>query len=505
VKPLAIIFLLSLAACAGPRAVEPAPTWRVPNMRPIETNRILLRPREGFRGTLAELLPSRNIQASNAIAGPGIQILELRSSVDPDQAVRDLRARPEIEWAEREARIPPAVVTVNDPSYSSQWFLGKIEAPAAWETTTGSPAVIIAILDTGCDPTHPDLAAKYVPGFNFYDQNENTADVYGHGTATAGCAAAIGGNSVGVASVAWGCRIMPLRITGTDGYASTATIAQALTWAADHGARVANLSFAASDYFSVGSAADYFQQKGGVVTISAGNEGTVSGGQDNPYVLTVAASTNIDTIASWSNTGGNIDVASPGTMLFVTANGSAYNWFSGTSASAPVVAGIAALVMSANPSLSGVQVLEIIKRSSDDLGAAEWDAGFGWGRVNAGRAVAFAGGGSTPSPSATLASPSPTSPPGDTQAPTITITNPPNGSRIRNAQPVEIRVTVADNVGVLRVDAYLEGVAIGSSTTAPFSINWVPNTLTRKSKYNLQAQAIDAAGNTGVTAIVVSR
>jgi len=235
-----------------------------------------------------------------------------------------------------------------------------------------------------------------------------------------------------------------------------------------------------------------------VVAVSAGNDSTVSGSPDNPYLLTVSASTNIDTIATWSTTGQNIDVAAPGTELYTTANGGGYSWFSGTSASAPVVAGISALVIAANPALTAQQVQEIIKRSADDLGPAGWDAGFGYGRVNAGRAVAMAGGGTVPSPTATAT-------PGDKTPPTITITNPPNGSRIRNAQPIEIRVTVADNVGVIRVDAYLEGVAIGSSTTAPFSINWVPNTLTRKSKYNLQAQAIDAAGNVGVTAIVVSR
>src|SRR5207244_2289774 len=120
------------------------------------------------------------------------------------------------------------------------------------------------------------------------DNNSDTHDVYGHGTAVAGTAAACSNNGVGVASIAWGCKIMPIRISDPQGYATDSTIASALTWAADHGARVANISFGSIGMFSaVSTAAQYFQSRGGVVTTSAGNAAEVLTYADNPYMLTV--------------------------------------------------------------------------------------------------------------------------------------------------------------------------------------------------------------------------
>jgi subtilisin family serine protease len=107
----------------------------------------------------------------------------------------------------------------NDSLYLSQWHLPKISAPLAWNLSQGAPGITIAILDSGVDATHPDLAAKLVPGYNFYDNNTNTADVYGHGTMVAGVAAALSNNGIGVASVAWQNLLMPIRVTDTQGYA----------------------------------------------------------------------------------------------------------------------------------------------------------------------------------------------------------------------------------------------------------------------------------------------
>jgi subtilisin family serine protease len=201
-------------------------------------------------------------------------------------------------------------MTLNDPDYSSQWHLPKVSCGSAWNTTSGN--VIIAILDTGVDANHPDLASRITAGWNFYDDDSNTTDVTGHGTSVAGTAAAAGNNGVGVASVAWGCQIMPVRISDPAGNASISTIASALIWAADNGARVANISYACTNFSTVVSAAQYFQSKGGVVTVAAGNDGVYDSTADNPYVLTASATTSTDTVASWSNTGTNIDVAAPG-------------------------------------------------------------------------------------------------------------------------------------------------------------------------------------------------
>ena len=243
--------------------------------------------------------------------------------------------------------------------------------------------------------THPDLASKMVPGRNIYNNNSDTSDIGGHGTAVAGTAAASSNNADGVASVAWGCKIMPIRVTDLSGYATFSAMASGLQWAADHGARVANLSFNASDSSTVKSAAQYFQNKGGVVAVASGNQATFNSAADNAYVLTVGATDANDVLASFSNTGNNIDLTAPGTNIRTTAKGGGYVSTAGTSVSAPIVAGVAALVMSANPSLTPMQVQDILKQSADDLGATGWDANYGRGRVNAARAVSLAQGGGT--------------------------------------------------------------------------------------------------------------
>ena len=195
---------------------------------------------------------------------------------------------------------------------------------------------------------------------------------------------------IGVASVAFGCKLMPVRISDTSGLGYSSTVASGLTWAADHGARVANISYEFTGDSAVDSAAQYFNSKGGVVTVSAGNYSTVLTIPDDPNVLTVSATDSNDAIASWSNTGTPIDLAAPGVGIWTTTAGGGYSPASGTSFSAPVTAGVAALVISANPSLTSAQVQQVLKQSADDLGAPGWDPVYGWGRVNAQKAVAAA-------------------------------------------------------------------------------------------------------------------
>lgn len=147
-----------------------------------------------------------------------------------------------VEFVEENGRVPP-MATPNDYYYSFQWHLKKIGAPAAWDISTGSSSVIIAIIDSGVDPGHPDLAGKLLQGYNFYSNNYDTKDVTGHGTAVAGVAAAITNNGVGVAGVGWGCSILPVRVTDESSYVSYSTLAKGLVYAADRGARAAVVSF----------------------------------------------------------------------------------------------------------------------------------------------------------------------------------------------------------------------------------------------------------------------
>jgi hypothetical protein len=127
---------------------------------------------------------------------------------------RALRMRPDVEVAEPDYLFEPQAAP-NDPQFPSQWHLAKIQAPQAWDLSKGSQQVVIAVIDSGVDPSHPDLQPKLVPGWNVLDGTANWADDYGHGTAVAGTAAAATNNAVGVAGVAWDCRIMPVKAAGS--------------------------------------------------------------------------------------------------------------------------------------------------------------------------------------------------------------------------------------------------------------------------------------------------
>jgi len=448
--------------------------------------RLLVKPRAGLNETaLQQLFAAYRAQQHAAIEQIDVRILNVKEAAR-DHVLQALQHNPNIEFAQLDYIVEPEAIP-NDPKYSSEWHLPKIQCPQAWDITTGSSSVIIAVLDTGVDGTHPELSARCVPGWNFYDNNSNTSDVQGHGTLVAGTVAAANNNSTGVASVAWNCLIMPIRISSPTGSGSMSLMAKGLTWAADHGARVANISYKVSTDSTVATAAQYFQSKGGIVTVSAGNEADFITAGDNPYVLTVSATDTIDAMASWSTTGNNVDLSAPGVSILTTVSGGTYGWSGGTSLSAPIVAGVAALVISANPGLTGVQVQDILKQSADDLGAPGWDPSYGWGRVNAYKAV--------------LAATSGTVPPADTTPPTATITTPTSGSTVSGT--VFVAVAASDNVGVTRVEWLLNGALAGTSTTVPATFSW--NTITcPNGSYNLQARAYDAAGNSGSFAISVT-
>jgi thermitase len=419
----------------------------------------------------------------------GVLVLQLPPNASEVAYARAFRQRRDVIFAELDHIIPLAL-TPNDPLYAPSsgrgWHLAKIGAPNAWDTTLGSNRVIVAVLDTGVDGTHPDLAPNLVPGWNIYNNNADTSDVHGHGTAVAGTVAAVINNGIGIASVAGGCRIMPIRISDPNGYASYTTIANGLIWAADHGARIANVSYRCSNSSTVATAAQYFQSKNGVVAVAAGNESTFDATADNPYVLTVSATDSSDSLTSWSNTGNNIDLAAPGSGIYTTIRGGTYGSKSGTSFSAPVVAGVAALVISVNPNLTGGQVQDVLKRSADDLGAASWDPQYGWGRVNAARAVSMA---------LSL------NQMGDTTPPSVSFSSPTNGATVSGT--ITVQINASDNVGVASVSLYLNGALLSTKTAAPYTFSF-DTTRFANGSYTLRAVAADATGNTASAQINLS-
>ncbi len=438
--------------------------------------RLLVQPRAGLSDHQFDLIlrPHLARRMGRLAVNLNIQIIELPEGVDEMTVAKALRRNPHFKFVEPD-RVRPPAFSPNDPTYPSEWHEAKIGAPAAWDYSTGQ-GVTIAILDSGVDSTHPDLVNAVVPGWNFYDNNGNAADVYGHGTKVAGAAAASGNNAIGVAGVAWSSKIMPIRVTDTQGFAYDSMIIQGLTWAVDQGARVANVSFLGiTDNPAIVSAAQYMRSKGGVVVTSAGNDGVLETFPPSDAITSVSATDTTDTRPSWSSYGNYIDVGAPGVSIYTTVQGGGYGATSGTSFSAPITAGVYALMISANPSLSPSMLDDALFSTAVDVGTTGWDQYYGWGRIDAFAAVNKA--------RQTGVS--------DTQAPSVAITSPVSGT-VQGLVPVD--VAAKDNVGVTRVELRVNGVLNASDSTVPYAFTWDTTTYANGT-YTLQAVAYDAAGN----------
>ncbi len=316
--------------------------------------------------------------------------LKVDEKADLARLIRAFKSSPYVEYAEPNY-IAHAFTTPNDPYWSSQWGMTKIEAPSAWDITTGSNSVVIAIVDTGVDLFHPDLSGKLVSGYDFVNDDSNPQDDYGHGTHVAGIAAARTNNGTGVAGLSWGAKIMPVKVLDNNGSGGYEDVASGIIYAANNGADIINLSLGGAAPSSVlEDAVEYAYALGYVVVAATGNENsTVSYPARYPEVIAVAATDSNDQRASFSNYGPEVDVAAPGVSIRSTYwwGGSTYGWLSGTSQASPHVAGLAALIWSVSPGLNNTQVESIIKQTAKDLGAAGRDNYYGFGRINARRAL----------------------------------------------------------------------------------------------------------------------
>jgi thermitase len=248
----------------------------------------------------------------------------------------------EVESAEPD-RVMYTTVNPNDPQFPNQWGPKKIRCPEAWDQYKGSGTYFTAILDTGVKSNHVDLNDHIIPGYDFFQNDNDPQDTYGHGTHVAGIAAAETNNSTGVAGVGWDCKFMPLRVGDGPGL-STSAIVAAIYYAADNGAYAINMSFGCSGSSSMKTALDYAYGKGVVSVASAGNNGDTSLCYPAAYstVIAVAATTSSDSRASFSTYGDWVEVAAPGQSILSTWNDGGYAYLDGTSMASPHVAGMAA-------------------------------------------------------------------------------------------------------------------------------------------------------------------
>ncbi len=358
--------------------------------------RILVKFKEGVsEERVKSLLAEKAARSAKVISQIGVHIVELPEGADEGAFVKAFQGLKEVEFTETDWIVKPAAVTPNDPLYSmgSQWGLTKIGLPNAWSITTGSSAITIAIIDTGVQPNHPDLEAKLVPGWNVASNIADTSDNNGHGTEVAGAAAAITNNGLSIAGVCWNCMVMPIKVADPEGVVTTSSIASGVTWAAEHGIKVANASFQVTGNSTVSSAAQYLWSTGGILITAAGDALGASSNPDNPYILEIGSTDQNDLIYSWSNTGPYVDLVAPGCGGTLEI-GSSIQGVCGTSYSAPIVAGVAALMFSANANITPGQITTMFKQTALTLptGTAGCNNTYGCGLVNALAAVQAAAG-----------------------------------------------------------------------------------------------------------------
>ena len=249
-------------------------------------------------------------------------------------------------------------VTPDDTHYGTQYAPQKIRADEAWVIARGGP--VIAIVDTGVDYDHPDLAGKVIKGKDFANNDNDPMDAHGHGTHVAGIAAANSNNGEGIAGIAWKSKILAIKIFTASGKTTNAAIASGIKAAADAGAKVINCSFEGPDSEAQKKAVDYAVAKGSIIVAAAGNNAQTGnaprypGAYDN--VFCVGNTTATDGRDDTSNHGSHLDIAAPGKNIYSTILGGGYDFMTGTSMAAPAVAGSAAVVWSYFPSWTAGQV-----------------------------------------------------------------------------------------------------------------------------------------------------
>jgi subtilisin family serine protease len=357
-----------------------------------------------------------------------VHVLTAPAGAD-EAALAELRKDPRVRIAEKDVPLSTHFQP-NDVKLEDQWGIAKIGAPTAWNVVTGTSSVIVAIIDSGIDLTHPEFAGRIVPGVNYVDKAALPNDDYGHGTHVAGIVGAAGNNGSGGAGVAWGAKLLPLKVLNGSGAGFGSDLILALDEARLRGAKVVNISLGTSASSTLlQEAIDRAVKAGIIVVASAGNTGASGNATVYPAaskgVLAVGATDRSDRRANFSTTGPFVGLSAPGVAILSTYRGGGYATMSGTSMAAPFVSGLVALVWSRSPDASARDVRAAIEGSAVDLGKGGDDEEYGAGRIDAAAwARAVTGQPLTdPTPTPTAAKPMPTATPTKPQ-PTATSSKP---------------------------------------------------------------------------------
>lgn len=325
---------------------------------------------------------------------PGARGVQGQARGTPENSLAaDLLATGDYEYVHPDWLCYPQATTPSDPLLGLQWHHARVGSSAAWDLATGSSSVTVALVDTGIDLTHPELAPHRVSGYNSVWHLAETAggpvaDLNGHGTHTSGCAAAVGNNGVGVAGMGWALSIMMIRTSNdASGVAYLSDMLDGARWAANKGARVVSISYSGVESDAVQTTGAYVRAKNGLLFFAADNTGTDHSDFDWPDVVVVGATDQTDGRAWYSSYGTAVDVFAPGSSIYSTKRGGGYEYRDGTSMATPLAAGLAGVLWSVSSSYTSQQVEAMIEGTCVDLGAPGNDGVFGWGRIDAFGAV----------------------------------------------------------------------------------------------------------------------
>ncbi len=311
-----------------------------------------------------------------------------------------LKSNPLVQYAEISTTGKVKGLNPNDPQLFFQWHHPIIATPDAWETTTGSPNITVAIIDTGINANLTEFNNRIVPGYDFANDDNDPSDDSGHGTRVAAIGFASGNNGFGTAGIDWQCRIMPIKVADASGALNDLDVADGINFAVSNGANVINLSLGLNGVSQTMTNAINNAIDNGCIVIAAassGNQDGLSFPASLPQVIAVGATDSNELKHDTSGVSSALDLVAPGKSVWTTnANGSITSR-SGTSYSTPIVSGTATLLLALDPSLTQSQVENILRASADDQvgNAADtlgFDTTYGHGRLNVHSAVLLLGG-----------------------------------------------------------------------------------------------------------------
>ncbi len=480
------------------------PTPKPPRIRPADPTgaqpvelEVQLTSAAGTSASARRLGTASGASAVDLLAKPGPdQVVVTVRADEASAALAALRKDSAVKSAKVRVRYYASDVEPNDPwswrqgvgqpasSTEEGYNLSRTSVPAAWKTTTGSSDVTVAVIDSGVTAV-PDLAGSLLPGKNFVTRvdgrpTNNTTDDDGHGTMVASLIGANTDNGLGIAAACWLCRILPVKVLDKNGIGHAADVADGIRWAVDNGADIINLSLGGDPDPELAAAVRYAVDADVVVIAAAGNSGLYNVREypaGYPGVISVGATDGKDQAYPFSNYGDWVTLAAPG-LAWMTARDGEPDQAYGTSMSAPLVAGVAGLVLSAHPTATDTQVKNALIDTTDPISA------FRGGRLNAARAVAalpFTG----------------------KAQPSIRITGPARNAPFPSTVTVGV-VTGADTVSVQGTVPGADGpVDIGTDTTAPWSVAWTPAPAAVDGEHVITVVATDAGGDKTTTTLPV--